>query len=111
MFTSFFHNHCPAGTNSWCLLKRAVANGEEPSSNWNNVGTLLAKDVAEQVKEVYVRLGHPKLLRHCARQDPKRQQEPALKGVDRMFLMRVVAATCLAIAEFNQSYVDSDTQP
>ena len=75
VFSSFFHavstdedphhHHCPAGTNSWCFYQRAVANGEEPGSHRENVHPPLARDVAEQVKEVYLRLGHPEVLRRC----------------------------------------------
>ena len=75
VFASFFHavstnddthhHHCPAGTNSWCFYQRAVAKGEEPGSHRENVQTALAHDVAEQVKDVYLRLGHPQMLHRC----------------------------------------------
>ena len=52
-------------------------------------GTPLTRDVSRHVEEVYVRLGHPDLLRRC------------LKTGFGAF-QRVVAAICAAIAVFNQ---------
>ena len=103
------HNHCPTGTNSWCFFQRALAKGEEPGSHLENVHTPLAKDVAEQVKEVYIRLGHPDLLQRCLRGQTQNANEALhakvwLKCPKTGFfgLPRVVSATCSAIAEFNQ---------
>ena len=119
VFASFFHaastdeephhNHCPVGRNSWCFFQRALAKGEEPGYHRDKVGTPLAKDVAEKVKEVYVRLGHPDLLDRCLQGKTQNANESLhskvwLKCPKTGFvgLMRVCAATCLAIAEFNQ---------
>ena len=103
------HNHCPIGRNSWCFFQRALAKGEEPGYHRDKVGTPLAKDVAEKVKEVYVRLGHPDLLDRCLQGKTQNANESLhskvwLKCPKTGFvgLMRVCAATCLAIAEFNQ---------
>ena len=111
VFASFFHaastdedphhNHCPAGPNSWCFFQRALANGEEPGSHQDKVGTPLTKEVAEQVKEVYVRLGHPELLRRCVLGKTQNANETLHSKVWRkcpktgfVGLMRVVSATC-----------------
>ena len=119
VFASFFHaasteeephhNHCPVGRNSWCFFQRALAKGGEPGYHRDKVGTPLTKDVAEKVKEVYVRLGHPDLLDRCLQVKTQNANESLhskvwLKWPKTGFvgLMRVVAATCLAIAEFNQ---------
>ena len=127
VFASFFHavstdedphhHHCPAGTNSWCFYQCAVANGEEPGSHRENVHTPLARDVAEQVKEVYLRLGHPELLRRCVQGKTQNTNESPHSKVWRKCLKtgfvgrtRVVAATCSAIAEFNQGVMSTVTR-
>ena len=95
------------GRNSWCFFQWALAKGEEPGSHWDKVGTPLTKDVAE--KEVYVHLGHPDLLDRCLQGKTQNANESLhskvwLKCPKTGFvgLMRVCAATCLAIVEFNQ---------
>ena len=127
VFASFFHaastdeephhNHCPIGRNSWCFFQRALAKGEEPGYHRDKVGTPLAKDVAEKVKEVYVRLGHPDLLDRCLQGKTQNANESLhskvwLKCPKTGFvgLMRVCAATCLAIAEFNQGFGSTVTR-
>ena len=127
VFASFFHavstdedphhNHCPAGTNSWCFYQRAVAKGEEPGSHRENVGTALNHDVAEQVKDVYLRLGHPELLRRCVKGKTQNTNESLHSKVWRkcpktgfVGRTRVVAATCSAVAEFNQGVMSTVTR-
>ena len=62
--------------------------GEEPGSHRDKLGTPLTRDVSRHVEEVYVRLGHPDLLRRCLK-------------TGFVAFQRVVAAICAAIAEFN----------
>ena len=59
------HSRCPVGSNSRCFYQRALAAAEEPGSHRDNLGTPLTRDVSRHVEEVYVRLGHPDLLRRC----------------------------------------------
>jgi len=61
------HNHCPPGRDSWCFFQRALAIGDKPGAHIDKVGTPLSKEVAEKVKDVYVRLGHPELLQRCCK--------------------------------------------
>ena len=49
--------------------------GEEPGTHRYLVGTPLSKDVAEQVKDVYMRLGHPDLLEHCLKAETQNANE------------------------------------
>ena len=103
------HSSCPVGSNSWCFYQRALAAGEEPGSHRNNLGTPLARDVSRHVEEVYVRLGHPDLLRRCLKRATQNANESLHSKVwakcpktGFVGYQRVVAATCAAIAEFNQ---------
>ena len=75
------HNHCPVGRDSWCFFQQALAMEEEPGPQCDNVGTPLSKDVAEHVKDVYVRLGHPELNR-C--HNVKTQSSNGFVGLDRV---------------------------
>ena len=126
VFSSFFHavstnedphhHHCPAGTDSWCFHQRAVAKGEELGSHQENVGTALNHDVAEQVKDVYLRLSHPKLLRCGVKGKTQITNESLRSKVWRkcpktgfVGRTRVVAATCTAVAEFNQGVMSTVT--
>ncbi|KAI0225873.1 L-2-hydroxyglutarate dehydrogenase, mitochondrial [Lamellibrachia satsuma] len=97
-------------------FQQALANGEEPGSHQDKVGTPLTKEVAEQVKEVYVRLD-PELLHRCVLGKTQNANETLHSKVWRkcpktgfVGLMRIVSATCLAIAEFNQGVVSTVTR-
>ena len=46
------HQQCPDGHVSWCFLKKAVANGQQPPPHKQNVGTPMSADVAKDVKPV-----------------------------------------------------------
>ena len=119
IFASFFHaistdedphhTHCPEGATSWCFYRRALAKGEEPGSHHENVRTPLSREVASHVKDVYLRLGHRDLLNRCLRVETQNNNECIhfkvwLKCPKTGFvgLMRVVAAVCAAVAEFNE---------
>ena len=103
------HSRCPVGSNSWCFFQRALAAGEEPGSHRDKLGTPLTRDVSRHVEEVYVRLGHPDLLRRCLKGATQNANESLHSKVwakcpktGFVGFQRVVAATCAAIAEFNQ---------
>ena len=72
-------------------------------------GNSMARDVSRHVEEVYVRLGHPALLRRCLKGATQNANESLHSKVwakcpktGFVGYQRVVAATCAAIAEFNQ---------
>ena len=103
------HSRCPVGSNSWCFFQRALAAGEEPGSHRDKLGTPLTRDVSRHVEEVYVRLGYPDLLRRClkgatqnANESPHSKVWAKCPKTGLVGFQRVVAATCAAIAEFNQ---------
>ena len=119
VFASFFHaistyddthrTHCPEGATSWCFNQRALAKGEEPGSHRENVHTALSREVASHVKNVYLRLGHTDLLSRCLIVETQNKNE-CIHSKIRMKcpktgfvrLMRVVAAVCASVAEFNE---------
>ena len=56
---------CPEGLDSWCFYQRTLARGDTPPSHTEKVSCYLAKDVAEHLKEVYIRLSEEELLPSC----------------------------------------------
>ena len=121
VFASFFHaistdedphhDRCPVGPGSWCFFQKARAKGEEPGPHKENIKTPLSRDVAEEVKNAYIRLGHPDLLRRCLTGGTQNANESLHAKVWRkcpktgfVGLQRVIAATCYATAEFNQGF-------
>ena len=116
VFASFFHanltdetphhTHCPEGATSWCFYQRAQAKGEEPGSHHENV---LSWEVASHVKDVYLCLGHRDLLNRCLRVETQNKNECIHSKIwtkcpktGFVGLMRVVAAVCASVAEFNE---------
>ena len=61
------HDRCLDGVGSWCFYKSAQSAGKNPGPHCDNIGTPLSAEVALHVKDIYVRLGHPDLLRRCLR--------------------------------------------
>ena len=121
VFASFFHaistdedphhDRCPVGAGKWCFVQKACAKGEEPGSHRDNIKTPLSRDVAEEVKNVYIRLGHPDLLRRCLTGGTQNANESLHAKVwtkcpktGIVGLQRVIAATCYATAELNQGF-------
>ena len=119
VFASFFHaistdedphhTHCLEGATSWCFYQRAQAKGEEPGSHRENVHTALSREVASHVKDVYLRLGHRDLLNRCLRVETQNKNECIHSKIwtkcpktGFVGLMRVVAAVCASVAEFNE---------
>ena len=102
------HDRCPVGARSWCFYQKALATGQEPGPHRTNVGTPLAPDVAEHVKEVYTRLAHVDLLKRCTLGKTQNANESlhfvvwskcpktTFVGIE-----RVVSATCSAVSQFN----------
>ena len=79
-----------------------------PGPHRTNVGTPLAPDVAEHVKEVYIRLAHVDLLKRCTLGKTQNANESLHSVVwskcPKMIfvgLERVVSATCSAVSQFN----------
>ena len=75
------HDRCPDGVGSWCFYKSAQAAGKNPGPHCDNVGTPLSAEVALHVKDIYVRLGHPDLLRRCLRGATQNNNESPLKDL------------------------------
>ena len=102
------HDWCPVGACSWCYYQKALAIGQEPGAHRTNVGTPLAPDVAEHVKEVYTRLAHVDLLKRCTLGKTQNANENLhsvvwSKSPKTTFvgLQHVVSATCSAVSQFN----------
>ena len=102
------HDRCPDGVGSWCFYKSVQAAGKNPSPHCDNVGTPLSAEVALHVKDIYVRLGHPDLLRRCLRGATQNNNESLHSKIwakcpktGFVGLERVASAACSAIAEFN----------
>ena len=108
------HFKCPQGSASWCFFNRAEAAGEEPVPHSEGVGTPLSAEVVEHLQEVYLRLGHPDLLRRCLRGVTQNANESLHSKVwtkcpktGFVGMLRVIGATCAAISEFNQGVASS----
>ena len=56
------HQKCPQGPDSWCFYNKAIANGQDPPSHKDHIGTPLSLDVARAVKPIYERMSDPSLL-------------------------------------------------
>ena len=102
------HDRCPVGARSWCFYQKALATGQEPGPHRTNVGTPLAPDVAEHVKEVNTRLAHVDLLKRCTLGKTQNANESLHSVVwskcpktTFVGLERVVSATCSAVSQFN----------
>lgn len=102
------HDRCPVGADSWCFYQKALATGQEPGPHRTNVGTPLAPDVAEHVKDVYTRLAHVDLLKRCTLGKTQNANESIHSVVwhkcpktSFVGLERVVSATCSAVSVFN----------
>ena len=77
----------------------------------DNIKIPLSRDIAEEVKDVYVRLGHPDLLRRCLTGGTQNDNESLHAKVwakcpktGVVGLQHVIAATCSATAKFNQGF-------
>ena len=102
------HDRCPVGARSWCFYQKTLATGQEPGPHRTNVGTPLAPDVAEHVKEVYTRLAHVDLVKRCTLGKTQNANENLRSVVwskcpktTFVGLERVVSATCSAVSQFN----------
>ena len=102
------HDWCPVGARSWCFYQKALATGQEPGPHRTNGGTPLAPDVAEHVKEVYIRLAHVDFLKRCTLGKTQNANESLHSVVwskcpktTFVGLERVVSATCSAVSQFN----------
>ena len=103
------HTRCPSGPDSWCFYQRALAADEEPGPHRQHVGTPLCPEVAACVRPIYTRLGHKDLLRRClggvtqnANESLHSKVWAKCPKVGFAGLVRVKAAACSAIAEFNE---------
>ena len=74
----------------------------------SNVSTRLSPEVAAQVEEVYLHLGHRDLLSRCLRNTTQNRNESLHARVwakcpktGFVGMQRVLFATCLAVSEFN----------
>ena len=103
VFASFFHavsmdedphhDRCPVGLGGWCFVQKARAKGEEPGSHRDNIKNPVSRDVAEEVKTVYIRLGHPDLLRRCLTGSTQNANK-SLPKMPEDWLRRIAAHSC-----------------
>ena len=95
------------GVRSWCFDNKSLATGQEPGPHPTNVGTPLAPDVAERVKEVNTRLAHVDLPKRCTLGKTQTANEShsvvwsKCPKTTFIGLERIVSATCSAVSQFN----------
>ena len=103
------HDKCPQDRESWCFYNKAIAIGQIPPSHKQNVGTPLARNVAEAIKPIYERMSQNSFLekiRHGKTQNANEcvngQIWARCPKTVHVGVGRINAAVSSAVSHFNQ---------